>query len=148
MVTNRKRFFPLDQNQILDQPLFHNPFINYKGKLLCFDLFIDSGVITLADITYEVIPGFLLLGAIVEMIKNKCPQITVKDIHTAYNVILYSLPPEWKELIVRNIKNSQNDKNLLLVHDNGFLNVKDFTVKQIYSILIAQNFKLPSSIEK
>ena len=148
MVTNRKRFFPLDQNQILDQPLFHNPFINYKGKLLCFDSFIDSGVITLADITYEVIPGFLPLGAIVEMIKNKCPQITVKDIHTAYNVILYSLPPEWKELIVKNIKKSQNDKNLLLVHDNGFLNVKDFTVKQIYSILIAQNFKLPSSIEK
>ena len=37
MVTNRKRFFPLDLTQILYQALFHNPFINYKGKLLCFD---------------------------------------------------------------------------------------------------------------
>ena len=70
-------------------------------------------MITVADITYEVIPGFLPLGAIVKMIKNKCPQITVKDIHTAYSVILYSLPTEWKELIVKNIKKSQNDKNVL-----------------------------------
>ena len=54
MVTNRKLFL----NHILYQPLFHNPFMNYKGKLLCFDSFIDSGVITVADITYEVIPGF------------------------------------------------------------------------------------------
>ena len=77
---------------------------------MCFDSFIDSGVITVADVTYEVIPGFLPLGAIVEMIKNKIPQILVKDIHTAYNVILYSLPPEWKELIVKIFKNHKMTK--------------------------------------
>ena len=32
----------------------------------------------------------------------------------------------------KNIKNSQYDKDLLLVHDNGFLNVNDFTVKQYW----------------
>ena len=91
-VTNGERHFSLDLNKILSQPLFHNPHIKHKDKLLLFSSFIESGIVTVADIAYEVIPGFFPVSGVVEIIQEKCPDLSEAQISLAYSVFLNTLP--------------------------------------------------------
>ena len=96
-VTKRKRFLSIYLNDILSQTLFHNPSITYNSKVLSFISFIESGIVTVADIAYEVVPGFLLVSAIVEIVKDKYPNMAKTEIVLAYNIILKALPDEGKK---------------------------------------------------
>ena len=143
IVTEGKRHFHLDINDILLEPLFNNPHIKYKEKLLIFNSFIDSGIITVADIAYEVIPVL----AIIEIIHKTYPTIDKSHISLAYAVILHSLPEEWKATIKSMDKNSEHQNYLYLETDNENINVSKFNVKLIYN-MISKCFKMPTSIEK
>ena len=61
-VTKCKCFLSLDLNDILSQPLFLNPLITHDNKLLSFIFFIESDIVTVADIAYEVVPVFCCIG--------------------------------------------------------------------------------------
>ena len=148
IVTEGKRHFHLDINDILLEPLFNNPHIKYKEKLLIFNSFIDSGIITVADIAYEVKPGFLPVLAIIEIIHEKYPNIDKSHISLAYAVILHSLPEEWKTTVKSMDKNNEHQNDLYLVTDKENINVSKFNVKLIYNIMISKCFKIPTSIEK
>ena len=86
----------IDLNDILSRPLFHNPLITYNSKVLSFISFIESGGVTVVDIAYEVVPGLLPVSAIVEIVKDKYPNMAKTEIVLAYNIIMKALPDEWK----------------------------------------------------
>ena len=50
--TKCKRFLSVDLNEMLSQPLFHNPLITYNSNLLSLISYIESGIVTVADIAY------------------------------------------------------------------------------------------------
>ena len=147
-VTKRKRFLSANRNDILSQPLFHNPSITHNSKLLSFTSFIESDIVTVADIAYEVVPGFLPVSAIVEIIKDKYPNMTKTEIVSVYNIILKALPDEWKEEILNNTITPSEVKNMFLINNNSITPTSKFTVKFIYTLLISDHFKPPTGIEK
>ena len=147
-VSKRERYLTLELEHIMNQPLFGNPHIKYKNKLLHFQSYIESGITTVADISYEVVPGFLSKSAIVEILQEKYPNMSIKEITLAYNVILNSLPDEWKQLVINNVKVSTQVKELCLIYTNDIINCNKFTVKLIYSILITHYYKQPTGVEK
>ena len=117
--TKCKRFLSIDLNDILSQPLFYNPLITYNSKLLSFISFIESGIVTVADNAYEVVPGFLPVSAIVEIVKYKYPNMATTEIVLAYNIISKALPDEWKEDILNNTITPSEVKNLFLINNNN-----------------------------
>ena len=147
-VTKRKRFLSANLNDILSQPLFHNPLVTYKSKLLSFTSFIESDIVTVADITYEVVPGFLPVSAIVEIVRDIFPNMAKTEIVLAYNIILKALPDEWKEEILNNTITPSEVKNMFLINNNTITHTSKLTVKFIYTLLISDHFKPPTGIEK
>ena len=73
---------------ILNEPLFLNPAITTADKPLIFNDWVAAGITRIRDICYEVIPGFLPVSAIHDILTED----------TARNVSRTT--EEWKELLV------------------------------------------------
>ena len=145
-VTKRKRFMSVDLNDVLFQPLFHNPSITYNSKVLSFISFIESGIVTVADIAYEVIPRVLPVSAIMEIVKDKYPNMAKTEIVLAYNIILKALPDEWKEEILNTTITPSEVKNMFLI--NNITHTSKFTIKLLYTYFISDHLKPPTGVEK
>ena len=134
---------------MLDQPLFHNPHVRYKDKVLCFQFLIDSGIVTLSDICYVYSPGFLPLCAIIEIVHEKRYDISVTMIKNAYCVILQSLPQEWVDVITQNSSSIVNTKqnSLSFPRDDGVVFSHSLTVKFSYGVFVQNIFVPPTSVQ-
>lgn len=88
-----------DNESIFRQPIFWNPKITFKDKVICFNFFIKAGITQIKDLTYEVIPGLLPLNAVKELILEQCSDISEIAIEKAYSVICSCLPLEWFRII-------------------------------------------------
>jgi len=112
--------YKMSYMNILEQPLFYNPKITYKAESLYFKSFIEAGIVRLKDITYEVIPGFLRMSAIKEIVMDKCSDISEKTIETAYIIIKHSIPIEWFQMIEKNsVVKAQVQNPICIVSMNG-----------------------------
>ena len=89
-------------NDIYHYCLFCNPQIVINNKMLKWDHFIRSGITNIKDITYEVIPGFLPVSCIVEMIQEDNSDIDIKVIKENYNSLKSIIPIEWQKYVCEN----------------------------------------------
>lgn len=132
---------------ILDQSIFFNKSIMYKGRTLYFDFFAKAGLILLRDITYEFIPGFLPSKAIQEIILDKCPDIPLSNIETALNVIKSCIPYEWYQNIVKHtaIREQMEQKFVIVIPPKTFV-LTQCRTSVFYQVLIQKKFIFPTSI--
>ena len=59
---------------ILQEPLFLNELIVVQNKPLLYTDWIAAGIVRIKDICYEVVPGFLPLSAVLEMLSDQHPR--------------------------------------------------------------------------
>ena len=81
---------PESVTDILNEPLFMNSLISTKDKPLFFLDWITAGITRIKDICYEVIPKYLPLPAIHEMITDKTPRTlskTTEELRELLNAI-------------------------------------------------------------
>ena len=79
-----QRIYPLiTVPDILKEPLFHNPLISANNAPLLNSDWIKAGVLSLEDICYSVLPGFLPPLAVPELLTQNDENTT----HTHYNAL-------------------------------------------------------------
>ncbi|PIK62472.1 pol-like protein [Apostichopus japonicus] len=108
---------PVNRDEILMQPLFHNPFIvNETDETLFNRDFIEGGIIFVGDLMYEMIPRRLPAEGIHEAITMANPncKLNIDDVHDYVTSILKAFPKDWLEQIYSGDKIvSQNDNESL-----------------------------------
>ena len=83
---------------ILQEPLFLNELIAVQNKPLLYTDWIAAGIVRIKDICYEVVPGFLPVSAVFEMLSDQPPR-PISETRRQFDEILGALPPEWKDQI-------------------------------------------------
>ena len=94
---------PESITDILNEPLFLNPAITIEDKPLIFTDWIAAGITRIKDICYEVIPGFLPISAIHELLTNQETQVlnprntprTTREMKQ----LLDAMPAQWSQQI-------------------------------------------------
>ena len=93
---------PDSREEILRQPLFHNPFItDENGKVFYNSDFIKGGIIFCSDIMYEMIPSRLPTEAIHEVIvlSNPDTKSSLGDIGIYLDNLIRAMPSNWLDII-------------------------------------------------
>ena len=93
----------ISDQQILFQPLFCNPRFCSLGLSAIVNTFISAGLFCLKDLLYIVIPGFLPVSAVREIVSSKCPDASVNEIDRVYQHIVSSVPKIWIEQLAGSI---------------------------------------------
>ena len=96
--TTKDPFTAWSVDLILNAPLFDNPLIRNQntGKTLRFDHWIRNRIISVKDISYEFIAGFLSRQAVAELFdKPPCERVLQREL----DLITNSLPPVWRRRI-------------------------------------------------
>ena len=83
---------------ILNEPLFLNPEISTEEKPLFFTDWIAAGIVRIRDICYEVIPGFLPMSAIHDMLTEKTPRTILRTTEELRELFV-ALPLQWSQKI-------------------------------------------------
>ena len=86
---------PKSTVDILQEPLFLNELLSVQNKPLLYPDWIAAGIVHIKDICYEVVPGFLPVSAVLEMLSGQPPQ-PISETHRQFTELLGALPPEWK----------------------------------------------------
>jgi len=144
---NRQVEFDLDKRDIFNQPLFYNPNIVYQDKLLYFQSFIDAGITQLKDLLYEVVPGFLRMSAIKELVIQKCTNISEKEIEKAFLLIKNCLPFHWIQIVQKDTDEKERMfKTICTMNLNGnYYPLILCTTSFIYQVILSMIFKPPLS---
>lgn len=136
-------------DNIYCQPVFYNPLITNKmGKVLQEKLFIEADLVRLKDFSYEVVPGFLPISAIVELVHEVNPDVPRRVISTLYFEILRSLPQEFVTTVVNNcytITDVTDPVVCLKINDEGTRTVPRHT-REIYRMLVKNDFVKPVAL--
>ncbi|KAK6178281.1 hypothetical protein SNE40_013084 [Patella caerulea] len=146
-INNGLRPRPSTLREILVQPLFHNPLLSDKTGTFNDLNFIKAGFTTVADLAYEVIPGFYHDTAVIEEILRYLPDANPKLLYRTLNKIHGSLPGEWTYKINNEIVPSVRNEsvNLYITAENQSINISRFTVKLCYTIFVMKCFMTPTS---
>lgn len=75
-----------------------NPEVTIEGKPLIFKDWIAAGITRIKDICYEVIPGYLPVLAIHDMLTGEDPR-TISRTTEELRKLFVALPPEWSQKI-------------------------------------------------
>lgn len=114
---------PNSYDEVINEPIFDNPFItSVDGRPLPVkNLFTSSGIVKIRDLLYEVIPGFLPVDAIDDMVSLAHPYTpTTNTVEKLYHSILNSIPQDWFDNLQSKYKDyNEVDKNpsLFIVND-------------------------------
>lgn len=140
--------FKYDTSSILNQPLFYNPSIVCQGKVLHFQSFVDAGITKLKNLLYEVVPGFLRISAIKEIINERCPNVKEEDVEKSYLLIKHSLPFHWIQQLNKNINNNKKMNEMLctLTISGKYYQLLSCTTSLMYQALLNSIFNPPLSI--
>ena len=92
---------PTIVTDILNEPLFLNKENTLHNELLFFKDWIAAGVIKISDICYEVVPGFLPIGAIHEILADQTGSDgrTFEKTSREFDKILSAIPQQWTDQI-------------------------------------------------
>ena len=87
---------PTTVTDILSEPLFLNRQITLHNELLFLKDWIAAGIIRIRDICYEVVPGFLPVGAIHEILADQIANDgrTLEKTSREFNKILSAIPQQ------------------------------------------------------
>lgn len=89
---------PESVTDILNEPLFLNPAITTADKPLIFTDWVAAGITRIKDICYEVIPGFLPMSAIHDMLTENTTRTSSRT-SEEMKELLVALPSEWCQKI-------------------------------------------------
>ena len=86
---------------ILNEPLFLNKEITLRSEIQFFKDWIAAGVINISDICYEVVPGFLPVGAIHEILADHTGDDgrNLEKTSREFDKILSAIPQQWTNQI-------------------------------------------------
>jgi hypothetical protein len=147
-ITNGNYYKPNDIKEIMTQPLFYNDHISVNRKTISFDLFKQARIVTIADICYEAINGFLPTDAICEIIEEKFPDVQRETIKNQYKIIKEAIPTSWREQITETTSNFEKEYNITLIEKNELItHPESFCVKYCYNIMREICFEQPTSYE-
>jgi len=136
-----------DEPHIYAQPLFLNTNITCKSKELYFKAFVDAGIVTVSDITYEVIPGFLSTDAICEIVQEKRDNLDVSDIKKNYSNLKECIPKHWIQYIADNPKCISEGENIYIVTKGVKVHVRDISMA-MYKTILQHKDKQPQAITR
>ena len=93
--------FPESVTDILNESLFLNPVITTEGKPLIFADWIAAGITRMRDICYEVVPGYLPMSAIHEILTDQGETpLGVSRTTLEWGKLLDAIPMQWSQQIV------------------------------------------------
>ena len=97
---------PTMATDILNEPLFLNRHISLHDELLFFKDWIAAGVIKIRDICYELVPGFLPVRAVYEILAGKIGNDgrTLDRTSRELNKILSAIPQHWTKQICSELR--------------------------------------------
>ena len=92
---------PTKVTDILNEPLVLNKEITLHNEVLFFKDWIAAGVIKISDICYEVVPGFLPVEAIHEILADQTGNDgrTLEKMSREFGKILSAIPQQWTNQI-------------------------------------------------
>ncbi|MGL6064844.1 MAG: RNA-directed DNA polymerase, partial [Fusobacteriaceae bacterium] len=109
---------PERREDILNQPLFLNDNVLYKGKELHFKQWINAGFKRVKDILYEVKEGFLPFHAILEEVKAVEEDINVRSLENQYEQVKEAIPEQWIQKIEED-KGNEGEKMKVFIKGKG-----------------------------
>ena len=128
---------PLSREEMLFQPIFHNPFIRDENNVTLFQRsFIDGEIILVSDLMYEVLPSRLPSKAIYDCITMVNPDdpISIDEVDRFLSIFMKALPEEWINEIFSSDKvvSTQSDFELSFnfTHGCDVLDGQRLTCKQ------------------
>jgi hypothetical protein len=130
---------------VFSQPLFRNTNITHDGNMLVYKEFIQAGVATVGDITYEVIPGFLPEIAVTEMLSEGNPSMSVDSIHKLYSVLIDCIPDTWKRVIRTEFNPNGSIINCEIMMHNGKITACTTCSRVWYELLVGLYYRPPAS---
>lgn len=131
---------------VYHQPLFCNSKKFLSGNISEWQCFINANIVQLKDITYEVIPGFLSVQAIYDMIQEKNDSVSFEVVKTKYRKLLLSLPKEWEHVVCTKCYASNDDGSSYVVEfENKVFDVITGSTRQFYNVLLSKCFIKPNS---
>lgn len=114
--------------------------------MLKWNDFIDAGITHIKDNSFEVKPGFLPSSYIVDIILENNPDANVLKIKENYNILLQSIPTEWKKYVTeKEFKNDSFMAHLCVNYEIQNIVFSTCTVKIFYKLFIEKLFKYPVS---
>ena len=94
---------PLDEAEILKEPLFNNINIMYKGRTLFYNKWLSSGIKYVHHLFKN---GSMLSVADITQKVGRCPSLVFD-----YFALINSIPASWKNKLANNSNNGSNDDN-------------------------------------
>ncbi len=110
---------PVRRLDFLNQPLFLNENIVYRGKELYFKHWIKAGFKTIRDVMYEVREGFLPVQAIYDEVETMRGNVNKNVLKKEYDQIKEVIPNEWIKKIEKNEKDGEEDKMKVFLKGKG-----------------------------
>ena len=142
---------PLTREEILFQPIFHNPHICDENSEMLFNrTFIESGIILVSDLMYEMLPCQLPAEAVLEYMTFANPDnpITISDVEEFIATFMNSLPESWLAKIFSSDKmiSTQSDFKFTIKFIQGadILDASRLNCKQISDILRNDTNHIPT----
>lgn len=136
---------PISKSDIQNQPLFNNHNYDVKIAKEFKHIFEMSTIITIADIIYDVIPGFFPTEAIVDMIHERYPDISVTKIEECFDILIESIPEIWKHVINRSEYMENTNSCISIEVGIDIIPMNKCGSKQFYSVLLEKKSKTPIS---
>jgi len=137
---------PMTKEQLLKQPIFFNRDIEVDLSKQLVDVFIESGITKLYDIVYDVIPGFLPIHTILDIILEKYTDIDKSNVEKYYTEIIENIPESWKKSINSNI--FETGPNICISIEVG-IDIKHISVcntRDFYNAIVKKKVKVPTSV--
>ena len=137
---------PLNACEILNQPIFENPFIDIRSNDLAKP-FAKAGVIRIKDIILEYAPGFISPSALHELLDSNLSNIQVSNI---LSEIIKEMPASWRKKIyssaLRDLASSPSRCNFLNSISGSFIDITSTTTKDINEYLRTRDADTPAGV--
>ena len=141
---------PFSRDEMLFQPIFHNPLIADVNEISLHNRqFIDGGIIRVSDLMYEILPSRLPANAVHECITIARPDslISIDDVSRVLDSVLGCIPESWINEIYSSDKivSTQNeiDLNFSFYHKGDIMNGSRITCKLAYELLQSEPENVP-----
>ncbi|ESO84709.1 hypothetical protein LOTGIDRAFT_176104 [Lottia gigantea] len=138
-------FIPEYINDILNQPIFDNPFIIHNAKSFYFQNYVNVGLIKVCDLCYNILPGILPYEAILDSFYDEY-DVNSKSVKNQFDVILKALPKEWIDKLKINSDFAENSIECQLVIDENSYDLSNLRSGVVYKFFTDNVFKDPTCI--
>lgn len=135
-------------DMIYRQPLFLNPEIKIRNKLLLWKHFVNAGICCIKDIAFEVKTGFLPSNYVIDMIQAVDSDMHVHVIRKQYKELLSAIPMSWKNTVNQyvNVKCKENCSEFTICIRDKVMMITLCRAKMFYQLLCSKCFHKPNCI--